>query len=47
VSQSKVETVKKYIENQKEHHKRQTFKEEYIQFLKENGVDYKEEYLWT
>lgn len=47
VSQSKVEVVKKYIENQKDHHKQQTFKDEYIQFLNENGIDYNEEYLWT
>ena len=47
VSQSRVEFVKKYIENQKEHHKTQTFEDEYIQFLKENGVDYNIDYLWT
>ena len=47
VSQSKVEVVSKYIDNQKLHHKHQTFKDEYIQFLKEYGVDYNEEYLWT
>ena len=47
VSQSKVEVVERYIQNQKEHHKHQTFREEYIQFLKENGVEYNEEYLWT
>lgn len=47
VSQSKVESVKKYIENQKNHHKQQSFKDEYIQFLKENGIDYNEDYLWT
>ena len=47
VSQSKVETVKKYIQNQKEHHKTQSFKEEYIQFLKENEVEYNDDYLWT
>jgi len=47
VSQSKVDIVKKYIENQKIHHKSQTFKEEYIQFLNENKVDYNEDYLWT
>jgi len=47
VSQSKVNVVKKYIENQKEHHKTQTFEDEYIQFLKENEVDYNEDYLWT
>ncbi len=47
VSQSKVENVSRYIENQKEHHKHQTFKEEYIQFLKENGIEYNEDYLWS
>ena len=47
VSQSKVDVVKKYIENQKEHHKTETFKEEYIKFLKEYGIDYNEDYLWT
>lgn len=47
VSQSKVEAVSRYIENQKIHHRNQTFKEEYIQFLKENGIDFNEDYLWT
>ena len=47
VSQSKVDVVKLYIENQKEHHKTETFKEEYIRFLKEYGIDYNEDYLWT
>ena len=47
VSQSKVDVVKRYIENQKEHHKTETFKEEYIRFLKEYGIDYNEDYLWT
>jgi REP element-mobilizing transposase RayT len=46
VSQSKVESVKKYIECQKEHHKKITFKEEYLRFLKEYGIDYNENYLW-
>jgi len=47
VSQSKAEVVDRYIENQKEHHKHHTFREEYLQFLKENGIKYNEEYLWT
>ena len=47
VSQSKVDVVKKYIQNQKEHHKTQTFEDEYRQFLKENDVEYNEDYLWT
>jgi len=47
VSQSKADTVSSYIDNQKEHHKHQTFKEEYIQFLKEYGIEYNADYLWT
>jgi putative transposase len=47
VSHSRVDAVKKYIANQKEHHKKQTFEDEYIQFLKENDVDYNNDYLWT
>jgi REP element-mobilizing transposase RayT len=47
VSPSKVEAVRKYIENQKIHHLSQSFKDEYIQFLNEHDVDYNEDYLWT
>jgi REP element-mobilizing transposase RayT len=47
VSHSRVNAVKKYIANQKEHHKTQTFQDEYIQFLKENDVDFNPDYLWT
>ena len=47
ISINKVGIVKKYILNQKEHHKTQSFKEEYIQFLKENEVEYNDDYLWT
>ncbi len=47
VSQSKVDVVKRYIENQKEHHKTETFKDEYIRFLEKHEIEYNEEYLWT
>lgn len=46
VSQSKIDIVTKYIENQKEHHKKKLFKEEYRNFLKEYNVDYDECYVW-
>jgi len=36
-----------YIRNQEEHHKKMSFKEELIMFLKEYGVEYDEKYLWT
>lgn len=47
VSQSKVDVVRNYIQNQKVHHKTETFKEEYIKFLKEYGIEYDEKYLWA
>jgi len=32
--------------NQKEHHKKKTFKEEYIDFLQKFNVEYKEQFLF-
>ena len=46
VSQSKVGIVKKYIQNQEEHHRKQTFQEEYVQFLEEYKLDYDLKYVW-
>jgi REP element-mobilizing transposase RayT len=46
VSQSKLEIVKKYIQNQEEHHQHMTFQEEYIKFLEEYGIDYDLKYVW-
>lgn len=47
VSPSVLERVKKYIENQKEHHKKVAFRDEYLQFLTEHGVAFDEDHLWT
>jgi len=47
VSQSVVNTVIRYIENQEIHHQKIDFKEEYIQLLKRHQVDYNEDYLWN
>ena len=46
VSQSKVTVVANYFEQQKEHHQKQSFKDEYIQFLQEYAIDFDENYLW-
>ena len=35
-----------YISNQKEHHKKKTFKEEYVEFLKKFNVEYNDQYLF-
>lgn len=45
-SHSALDNVIKYIQNQKEHHKRQSFKEEYRLFLEKFKVEFKEEYLF-
>ncbi len=46
VSPSLHDKTKDYIMNQEKHHKKMTFKEELIMFLKEYGIDYNEKYLW-
>jgi len=45
-SHSSLDNVIGYINNQKEHHKKKTFKEEYIEFLKKFEIEYKPEYLF-
>jgi len=45
-SHSAVDNVVKYVMNQKEHHKKQTFKEEYMDFLNKFQIEYKDEYLF-
>jgi putative transposase len=45
-SKSQIDTVVRYILNQEAHHKRQTFKDEYLDFLKKFEVDYDERYLF-
>lgn len=45
-SHSNLDNVIKYVMNQKEHHKVQSFKEEYISFLKKFEVEFKDEYLF-
>jgi REP element-mobilizing transposase RayT len=43
---SLIPVVARYIENQSEHHKKKTFKDEYLENLKKFGVDYDEKYLF-
>jgi REP element-mobilizing transposase RayT len=46
VSQSKLEMVRKYIQNQEEHHRNMTFQQEYIRFLEECKIEYDLKYIW-
>jgi REP element-mobilizing transposase RayT len=45
-SSDRVSTVANYINNQKEHHAKKGFKEEYLQLLKESDIEYDEKYLF-
>jgi REP element-mobilizing transposase RayT len=45
-SRSQIDSVCKYILNQEEHHKRKSFKREYIGFLKKFEVEYDDDYLF-
>jgi REP element-mobilizing transposase RayT len=46
VKAADINRVIAYIDNQHEHHGKKTFQEEYRVFLKENGVEYNEKYVW-
>ena len=45
VSQSNVAAIRQYIARQKEHHRNISFRDEFIQFLKENEIAYDERFL--
>ncbi|MDR1557072.1 MAG: transposase [Tannerellaceae bacterium] len=47
VSQTKVAVLKRYIEQQKQHHQSVSVRDEYLQFLREYSVDFDGNYLWT
>lgn len=46
VSESKVNAVKAYVANQKNHHMRSSFQEEYRALLKRHNIPFDEQYLW-
>jgi REP element-mobilizing transposase RayT len=45
VSHSNVESVQSYIANQLEHHKKISFRDEFIGFLRVNGIEFDERYI--
>ena len=46
VNLTEVDAVIKYIANQKEHHSKKPFQDEYRVFLKKYTVEYDERYVW-
>jgi putative transposase len=45
-SHSQIDNVYQYVLNQEEHHKKKTFREEYLDYLEKFDVDYDEKYLF-
>jgi REP element-mobilizing transposase RayT len=46
-AKSQLDRVVKYILQQPEHHKKKTFREEYLDFLREYNVEYDDRYLFN
>jgi putative transposase len=46
IGRSEIEIVRRYIENQEEHHGKKSFQDEFREFLKEFGMEYDERYVW-
>ncbi len=46
IGKSQVNALKTYIQNQEEHHRKKTFKEEFLEILNRYDVEYEERYLW-
>jgi REP element-mobilizing transposase RayT len=47
VSESSAPQVVQYISNQAEHHRKVSFREELISFLKKNGIAYDDRFIWS
>ncbi len=45
-SESQFGNVIEYIKNQKQHHQKKTFKQEYLSFLKKFNISFEEKYLF-
>jgi REP element-mobilizing transposase RayT len=43
---SQRDTTVAYIQNQKKHHQRKTFQEEFLSFLKKHGIEYDLRFVW-
>ena len=45
-SESSIAAVMQYIASQQQHHKKHSFQEEFVAFLKKNHIEYDERYIW-
>ena len=47
VSQSQLSSVTNYVKNQEAHHRKRSFKNEYLSLLEKHNIEYNESYLWS
>jgi putative transposase len=45
-SQSQIDAVARYVLNQEVHHAKKSFREEYLEILRKNDIEFKDEYLF-
>jgi putative transposase len=46
VSRSNLDDVRRYVQDQDEHHKTMSFQDEYRAFLNKHGIEFDEQYVW-
>ena len=46
VSYSNIDQVKSYLANQEQHHRRISFQEEFLEFLRRHDLEWDERYVW-
>ena len=46
LAHDQVDAVRSYIENQSEHHRTESFQEEFLRLLTMFGVEFDERYMW-
>ena len=46
VSKSNVPSVRKYIDSQEEHHRKQSFRDEYLALLRRHNIEFDERYVF-
>ena len=46
VSPSQIDVVKRYIQNQDEHHRKRSFEQEFVRLLRNCGIEYDERYVF-
>ena len=47
IGKSQLNELKRYVSKQKQHHRKKSFQEELIQFLRAYGLEYDKRYLWN